>query len=107
MGPTTVAPHPSTRTAMIHRNAIPNRGSSRSEENRKPFLRVESLEGRVLMTGVPDLAGDTIVGARTISVPYMHTQQVTDVLPLASDVDYFKIDLKKGDYFIADVDPNG
>ena len=52
---------------------------------------------------VPDFAGNSTAAARIISLPNMQQQAFTDYLPSASDLDFYRVDLRQGDFVAADV----
>src|SRR5947207_5108759 len=81
----------------------------------RPQLHLQPLELREVpaivapppVVTVPDHAGDTPATARAVSLPAFRQQTAADFLPNAADVDLYKVDLKKGDYLVADVDATG
>jgi hypothetical protein len=81
------------------------------------LANLEALEAREVPSIVPpsgltfpappDYAGGSPTTARAVSLPVMQWQTVSDHLPSASDVDFYRVQLNKGDFLVADVDPNG
>src|SRR5439155_26243008 len=81
---------------------------------RKPGrLHVEALEARDVPALIgpdiipppPDYAGGDFAHARPVTLPAMQTQSVMDYLPSSSDVDVFRVHLRKGHFLVSDVDP--
>lgn len=81
------------------------------------LANLEALEAREVPSIVPslgltplappDYAGGTPATARAVSLPVMHWQTVSDHLPSSSDADLYRVQLNKGDFLAADVDPAG
>lgn len=82
-------------------------------------LGMENLEARevpaLLGTGVialpkitaPDYAGGSPAAARVVALPDFQQQTLADYLPSSSDVDFYRVDLKQGDFLGTDIEPIG
>src|SRR5438552_2690468 len=99
--------------------SVVSKRSANKRAVRRPTLTrlsAEALEGRDLMAvivspvpilTIPDAAGNTAAAAQVVTLPAMQQKTVSDYLPSKADVDFYRVDLKQGDFLEADFGSTG